>query len=361
MKIKANIVTQSSCSFGEIEFDSNITKINFLGDIRREEPYLYPGLIDLHCHGGGGFDVMEGELAIREMLKLHKANGTTSLLVTTVTDTSHKLETVFHDVAKVMDNPKDEEADIIGVHLEGPFLSKEKLGAQPNFVRPFDLIELKRLNSIAPIKILTLAPESGVTQQDLKEIKNLSIQIQLGHSNATYEESEKFLTQDCSSVTHLFNAMSSFHHRAPGVVGACLAHAQYAELIPDLIHVHPGAIKMALRAVPNLYFVTDATSASGMPDGQYKLGEHHVTKCSNGVRLSDGTLAGSSLTLAQALQNLISLKLTPPECAKRLSYLQAQLLNLSDRGEIIIGKKADLILTNESGKLICVYSKGIKL
>ena len=361
MKLKSNIVTACDCFYGEIEFDSTIKSISKLSPEVQTENYLYPGLIDLHCHGGGGHDVMEGELAIREMLKMHKKNGTTSLLLTTVTDTPKKLQQVFEEIANVIKSPNQDEASIIGIHLEGPFLSDQKLGAQPHHTRPFSIIELKKLHSISPVKIITLAPESGVNQQEIEVIKKLGIIIQLGHSNTTYEDAEKFLVNDCSSVTHLFNAMSSFHHRAPGAVGACLAHADYAELIPDLIHVHPGAIKMALRAIPNLYFVTDATAASGMPDGEYKLGEHKVQKCANGVRLADGTLAGSSLTLITALQNLLSLNLSPSECCKRLSYLQAKLLNLKDRGQLEPGFRADFVLTDKSGALLDVYTNGTKL
>lgn len=358
MKIKSNIVTSDDSFYGEIEFESNIKSVSKLGAEVQSENYLFPGFIDLHCHGGGGHDVMEGEVAIREMLKLHKKNGTTSLLLTTVTDTPENLQQVFEEIANVIKSPNQDEASIIGVHLEGPFLSDQKLGAQPHHTRPFNIDELKKLHSISPIKIITLAPESGVNQQELEIVKKLGIIIQLGHSNTTYEDAEKFLVNDCSSVTHLFNAMSSFHHRAPGAVGACLAHADYAELIPDLIHVHPGAIKMALRAIPNLYFVTDATAASGMPDGEYKLGEHHVTKCHNGVRLKDGTLAGSSLTLNQALKNLLSLGLEPTECARRLSEIQAKLLKITDRGIIEVGARADFALVSFDGELKRVFKEG---
>lgn len=359
MKIKANIVTDSDCFYGEIEFDSIIKSISKIGPEITSKNYLYPGFIDLHCHGGGGHDVMEGEVSIRQMLRLHKKFGTTSLLVTTVTDKPAKLESVFEDIAKVISQPDTDEADILGVHLEGPFLSSQKLGAQPDHVRPFSLSEIKNYHLIAPIKVLTLAPECGIKPDEIKALKDLGIVLQLGHSNASYEVAKDFINDHCQSITHLFNAMSSFHHRTPGVVGACLAHANCAELIPDLIHVHPGAIKMALRSIPDLYFVTDATAASGMPDGEYRLGEHHVTKCHNGVRLRDGTLAGSSLTLNQALQNLLSMGLRPSECSRRLSSIQANLLSTTDRGIIKVGARADFALTALDGELKQVIKKGL--
>jgi N-acetylglucosamine-6-phosphate deacetylase len=138
----------------------------------------------------------------------------------------------------------------------------------------------------------------------------------------------------------LFNAMSALHHRAPGVAGAALAHAQHAELIADLLHVHPGAIHAALRAIPGLYCVTD----SAMPDGDYILGRHRVTKCLGGVRLADGTLAGSTLTMDQALRNLVGpLGLPLVQAAQRVSTHAARYLGLPDRGVIAVGASADLV------------------
>lgn len=361
MKIISNIVTLDDAFYGEIEFDHVIQKITKLGSANSKESWLYPGFIDLHIHGGGGHDVMEGEAAIRKLLQTHLRHGTTSLLATTVTESKENLVGVFKAVKAIIDHPNKDEAHLLGVHLEGPFLSDKKLGAQPDLTRPFDFDEVVKLNQIAPIKVITLAPESGISHDDILKLKKLGIIIQLGHSNEAYEKCHELLNNGVDSVTHLFNAMSSMHHRAPGLVGATLAHATNAELIPDLLHVHPGAIKVALRAIPSLYFVTDATAASAMPDGVYQLGPHQVHKCANGVRLADGTLAGSSLTMDKALANISSLGLSPPECAKRLSNIQAKLLSLSDRGEIKVGLNADLCFFDHSQKIISVFKNGQKI
>lgn len=358
MKIQANIITENESFFGEIDFDFKINSIKKLKETCINESWIYPGFIDLHCHGGGGSDAMEGEQAIRTMLTTHAGHGTTSLLATTVTDTHANLVKVFKEINKVMDNPKESEASLLGVHLEGPFLSPDKLGAQPNFVRSFSLNEIFELHALAPIRVLTIAPESGLNNEDIKQLLDKGMLIQLGHSNATYEQAAPLLQENIKSVTHLFNAMSGMHHRSPGIVGAALAHAHNAELIPDLIHVHPGAIKVALRSIPNLYFVTDATAASGMPDGEYKLGQNIVHKCSNGVRLKDGTLAGSSLTMNQALTNALSLDLSPVESAKRLSTIQANLIKQEDRGVLSIGKRADLVVCDKDHHLSQVFIQG---
>jgi N-acetylglucosamine-6-phosphate deacetylase len=159
----------------------------------------------------------------------------------------------------------------------------------------------------------------------------------------------------------MFNAMSPLHHRAPGVSGAALAHAAYAELIPDLLHVHPGAIRVALRAIPGVYAVTDATAASGMPDGDYRLGTQTVRKCGNGVRLADGTLAGSSLTMLQAFRNLVSIGLSLEEASRRTSTVAAAYLGLEDRGRIEPGAVADLVVLGKDLALREVFLRGRKL
>jgi N-acetylglucosamine-6-phosphate deacetylase len=154
---------------------------------------------------------------------------------------------------------------VLGVHLEGPYINPGKIGAQPDFARPLVSDEIRQLDARAPIRLITLAPEVDGNVDVIESLVAAGYQVQLGHSLATYEQSVEALARGARGFTHLFNAMSGMHHREPGVVGAALAHAQYAELIPDLLHVHPGAIRVALRAIPHLYCVSDSTAAAGMP------------------------------------------------------------------------------------------------
>jgi N-acetylglucosamine-6-phosphate deacetylase len=142
------------------------------------------------------------------------------------------------------------------------------------------------------------------------------------------------------------------------MVGAALAHAQYAELIPDLLHVHPGAIKVALRAIPHLYCVTDSTAATGMPDGDYMLGRHRVQKCMGGVRLPDGTLAGSTLTMDQALRNLVGLGLDLADASRRVSTYAADYLGETERGRLAPGCFADMVVLDRDLKIKAVYIEG---
>ena len=187
------------------------------------------------------------------------------------------------------------------------------------------------------------------------------MRVQIGHTLGTYDEGVQALDRGAKGFTHLFNAMSRFDHRAPGMVGAALAHAEYSEIIPDLLHVHPGAIKAALRSIPHLYCVTDSTSASGMPDGQYMLGRQVVHKCLGGVRLEDGTLAGSTLTMDQALRNLVSIGLSLEEASHRVSTYAADYLGLSERGRLQAEAFADLVVLDEALNLIAVYVEGEKI
>ncbi len=361
MKISGNIVRGGDIFFGDLDFEQIISAIVPKGPAKKDQPWIYPGFIDLHVHGGAGGDMMEGEGAIRAMLRAHAKHGTTSLLTTTVTETFECLVKTFKDVQKVMSAPDADGASLLGVHLEGPFLSSQKLGAQPDRVREFSLDEVLKLHAIAPIRIITVAPESGISADDIQTLKKHNIVVQLGHSDATYEQVCDLLAAGAESVTHLFNAMSALHHRTPGMVGATLAHGQRAELIPDLIHVHPGAIKVALRSIPDLYFVTDATAAAAMPDGQYKLGPHAVYKCANGVRLADGTLAGSCLTMDNAFKNVRHLGLDEKDCARRFAAIQAQLIGQHDRGELKIGKRADFVVIDKQNNLQQVFIGGRSL
>lgn len=152
--------------------------------------------------------------------------------------------------------------------------------------------------------------------------------------------------------------MSGLHHRAPGMVGAALAHANHAEIIPDLLHVHPGAIKAALRAIPHLYCVTDSTAAAGMHDGDYMLGRQQVHKCMGGVRLADGTLAGSTLTMDQALRNLVSIGLDLADASKRVSTFAADYLGMIERGRLQEQCIADIVVLDKELNLVAVFVEG---
>ncbi|WP_213878979.1 N-acetylglucosamine-6-phosphate deacetylase [Pseudomonas sp. dw_358] len=321
-------------------------------------PYLLPGFIDLHVHGGGGRDIMEGDNAFATIARTHLRFGTTSLLATTMTAPSAQIRQILEQLGHYSQRRPAATARVLGVHLEGPYINPGKLGAQPNHAHGAVLEEVDQLLGLAPIKVITLAPEIAGHVELIRALVQRGVCVQIGHTLGSYEDGVQALAAGATSFTHLYNAMSPLHHREPGIVGAALAHARFAEIIPDLLHVHPGAIRVALRAIPCLYCVTDSTAATGMPDGQYKLGSHTVTKCLGGVRLADGTLAGSTLTMDQALRNLVKLGVPLAEASQRLSQFPADYLGIEERGRLQPGSWADAVSVNRDLTLAAVMVEG---
>lgn len=301
---------------------------------------------------------MEGGSAAEKVARLHARFGTTSLLATTMTAPPDEIEQVLRALGSSCRERRPGGARILGVHLEGPYINPGKLGAQPDDACRAVMAQVDAYRALAPVSLITLAPEIAGHMDIIRQLAQQGVKVQLGHTLGSYEDGVQALEQGASGFTHLFNAMSGLHHREPGMVGAALAHAEYAELIPDLLHVHPGAIRAALRSIPRLYCVTDSTAAAGMPDGEYKLGSHSVTKCMGGVRLADGTLAGSTLTTDQALRNLVSIGLPLADASNRLSLYPADYLGLADRGRLAAGAWADIVVMDADLNLQQVYVEG---
>lgn len=321
-------------------------------------PLLLPGFVDLHVHGGGGHDTMAGGQAIVTIARTHARHGTTSLLATTMTAPRAEIETALRGLAPHIAVRAAGAARVLGVHLEGPYLNPGKLGAQPDFATTASLADILALHALAPLKLITIAPELPGHVELIVALRAQGFVVHIGHSAGSYEEGVAALAAGATGFTHLFNAMTGLHHREPGMAGAALAHAQAAEIIPDLLHVHPGAIRAALRAIPGLYCVTDSTAAAGMPDGEYRLGRHRVTKCLGGVRLADGTLAGSTLTMDQALRNLVAIGLPLAQASARTSTLAAAHLGLGDRGTLAPGRWADIVVLDGALRLQRVLVEG---
>ena len=321
-------------------------------------PLLLPGFIDLHVHGGGGHDTMAGGDAIAAIARVHARHGTTALLATTMTAPRGEIESALRALAPHVAQRPAGGARVLGVHLEGPYINPGRLGAQPDFASTATLADVLALHALAPLKLITIAPEMPGHLVLIVALRRHGFVVQVGHSAGRYEDGVAALQAGATGFTHLFNAMTGLHHREPGMAGAALAHAERAEIIPDLLHVHPGAIRVALRAIPGLYCVTDSTAAAGMPDGEYTLGRHTVTKCLGGVRLADGTLAGSTLTMDQALRNLVGLGLSLAEASSRTATLAADHLGLADRGRLVPGAWADVVVLDPNLQLQRVWVEG---
>ena len=301
---------------------------------------------------------MDGEQAVPGILRTHVRFGTTSLLGSTMTSPYCVLLPALQQLEKACRQRPPGAARMLGVHLEGPYINPGKLGAQADTSAVATPEEVEKYLAAAPIRVVTLAPELPGHLDIVALLARRGIKVQLGHTLGSYEDAVAALQRGASGFTHLFNAMTPLQHRAPGMVAAALAHAEFAELIPDLLHVHPGAIRAALRAIPRLYAVTDATAAAGMPDGSYHLGDQTVFKTGDSVRLADGTLAGSALTMDQALRNWVSIGLELVDASHRVSLYPAQYLGLTDRGLLAAGAWADIVVLDRDLMVQSVYVEG---
>lgn len=254
-----------------------------------------PAPVDLHVHGGGGHDCMNGEASIRGTLHTHAQHGTGSMLATSVTAPFKQTSEFIASAARVMQTPDEDAATLLGVHLEGPFISPDKLGAQPPYATKIAPEQLEAWFDSGVVKVITYAPELDSHGDLIALCERFNVRAQIGHTNCSWQQAHRALAAGCG-VTHLYNAMSAVTHRDGGAATAALAYADYAEIILDGLHVDKAAFDIARRAIPKLYSVTDATAASGMPDGNYTLGALRVCKHKDRVLLPDGTLAGSCLT-----------------------------------------------------------------
>lgn len=359
--LRGCILTPDGWIDGSLEWNADTGRIARVDGVAVRAPFaptIVPGFVDLHVHGGGGADCMDGAAALRTMARLHARHGTTSLLATTMTAPRAVLEVTLAELGGACCEPAVDGARVLGIHLEGPYINPARLGAQPDAAVAPARDEVLHYLSLAPVRVVTLAPE---IQGDLALIALLAargVRVQLGHTTASYEQAVDALEHGATGFTHLYNAMSPLQHRAPGAVGAALAHARFSEIIPDLLHVHPGAIRAALRAIPCLYCVTDGTAACGMPDGDYTLGSQRVNKCLGAVRLADGTLAGSTLTMDQALRNLVTIGLPLADACARVSRYPAAYLGIDERGSLHPGAFADIAVLDDRLTVSATYVEG---
>ncbi|SOZ36776.1 N-acetylglucosamine-6-phosphate deacetylase [Cupriavidus neocaledonicus] len=360
--MKGNILTPAGWVFGELHAgpDGRIARIEGVpaAPAGNDAPFVLPGFVDLLNHGGGGQDFMDGAAAVPAILRAHARFGTTSLLAATMTAPHDVLLCAVRALGRACAGRPPGAARLLGVHLEGPYLNPGNLGAQPEPPATATPEHLAQYLGAAPLKVVTLAPEMPGHLDLIRQLAARGVRVQLGHTLGTYEDAVAALEAGASGFTHLFNAMTPLRHRAPGMVAAALAHAEFAELIPDLLHVHPGAIRAALRAIPRLYAVTDATAAAGMPDGVYHLGSQTVYKAKGSVRLADGTLAGSVLTMDQALRNLVAIGLDLADAARRVSLYPAQYLGIADRGRLAEGCWADVVVLDRALSVRSVHVEG---
>jgi N-acetylglucosamine-6-phosphate deacetylase len=333
----------------------------------RYEGLLAPGFVDLHVHGGDGADFMDGnDIDSARILRFHARHGTTALAATTLSGTHPDLLKAAHSIARVA-TLRPEGAEICGIHLEGPYINRDRAGAQAKqTIRPADIHELAELHEIAPQLrwIVTLAPEIEGAHAVMEHFAGRML-FSIGHTAATYGETVAGLEWGARHFTHLFNAMPPLHHREPGPIGAAMISTDAtAELIADGVHVHPAVLRMAVQSMSGrIALVTDAVRACGMPDGTYTLYGQNLTLADGAARLDDGTLAGSVLTMSRAVQNMVELAGFPVQIVLPLATeIPARILGVGDRkGKIEVGYDADLVVISSRFAIDRVFLRGMEL
>lgn len=315
--------------------------------------WVVPGLIDLHVHGGAGADFADGSLhAVKTALDFHAAHGTTRAVASLVPMESARLRQAMTTLA---DRPS---RGLLGVHLEGPYVSAAKRGGLDRaFLRPPDGKGFRELvdGFESSVRIVTLAPELPGAAGLLEAVRDVGAIAAIGHSEATYEQALAAIEQGVRHVTHLGNAMSGLHHRAPGIFGAALFHDRVTlELIVDGIHVHPDVVRFLVEdlsargQLDRLSLVTDAIRAAGSADGRFTLGNLAGTVYGGVARLADGTLAGSTLTLDAALRNVVRFSGVPiPRAIQLVTRNPAAVLGETHLGQLRPGAVADIVLLDD--------------
>ena len=316
---------------------------------------LLPGFIDLHVHGALGHETMDANPdALRQMARYYAQHGVTSFLPTTWTQSRDNILRALHAIASV-EGQVDEGATILGAHLEGPYLDHAKRGAQrAEYVRRADRDEALAFLDVGVIRLLSLAPEYDENLWLIAECLGRGITVSAAHTSATYDQMQNAVDYGVTHATHTFNAMTGLHHRQPGAIAALLTRPEVTcELIADGVHVHPAVMRLvsALKGPDRVALITDAVRVAGMPEGVYEKDDDRVVEVKdNAVRLPDGTLSGSVLTMNRGLRNYINATGLPLHTAWRAASLNAaRAIGLDDKkGSIHAGKDADLTLIDDN-------------
>src|SRR5215216_148517 len=324
---------------------------SLLGDAHEVHEYegslLVPGFVDLQLNGAFGVDVATEPSRLGELSEALLSTGTTAYLPTIISSPASLYEEVLPELAAAVGGPASG-AEVLGVHLEGPFINLDRKGAHAAaHILPPDLGLLAHLLDLAPVRMVTLAPEFEGADELMALALGRGVVVSAGHSDATFEEAYEALDASVAGVTHLFNAMSALHHREPGLPGAAFAHPRVVcGLIVDGLHVHPEMVALAFRMLgpDRLCLVTDAIAATGMRDGEYRLATRTVYLDDGVPTLGSGALAGSVLTMGEAFRNALAFTgCTLPEAARMASTTPARLVGEGRRkGRLTPGYDADV-------------------
>ena len=329
--------------------------------------YVLPGLVDIHTHGNSGYDFSDGSLeGLYEMGRYLAYHGITSFAPTSMTLPYDKLEAAFLTAADYVKSRPADGAVLAGIHMEGPYFSEKKKGAQnAAFLKLPDVEGFCSLQEKCGglIRIVDVAPELEGAEAFVREISP-ECRVSAAHTDASYEDARRAFEAGASHVTHLFNAMPPIHHRRPGVIGAaCEKENVTAELICDGLHVHPSIVRMAFRLFPGrICLISDTLRCCGMPDGEYELGGQQITLSNGEARLADGNLAGAVSNLYNDMVNAIRFGIPKTEAILAATLVPAREIGREDEiGSLEPGKMADFIVCDEEWDLKRVYVHGIRV
>lgn len=366
MKIKNGKVYNSSGVFEhkdlffEGEFITSASKTN--DEFDATDMYIIPGLIDIHMHGAMGYDFCDATYeALKTIADYEAKNGVTAIAPASMTFPEEILDNIFKNFA---DFNYDKGSMIVGIHMEGPFLSYEKRGAQnPTYLSNPQVDIFRRLNKKAngKIKIVTLAPESENALDFIEQLHD-EVVISLGHTTSNYELADKSFKLGAKQVTHLYNAMPPLHHRDPGVIGAASDNEHVnAELICDGIHIHPSAVRIAFKIFGHerICLISDTMMAAGLTDGDYSLGGQAVKVVGKLATLESGTIAGSATNLMDCLKTAISFDIPIEKAIWSATVTPAKAIGEYDRmGSLDEGKLANIVILDKNLNIVKVYIKG---
>jgi len=339
-------------------------------EILAKDKFATPGFIDVHIHGAGGHDVMEGTRdALKKIAATIGSHGTTSFLATTVTADPNAIVHSSEGIAQYIATQHQETfagAEVLGIHFEGPFISPVRRGVHPTEwlkLPSAELLEKFVSASKGNARLLTIAPELLGAMPCIDAARKAGMVVGIGHTDATYEQARAAVARGAHHAIHTYNAMRPFSHRDAGVIGAVLTSPDItAELIADGVHVDEIAMRMLLQAKgpAGVILISDGISATGMPDGRFTLGGFEVTVSGGICRNAEGKLAGSTLTLDRALRNIVKLGAPLHDALQMLTLNPAKLLGIEHKkGVLHANADADIVLLDEGLQVTQVYTRGL--
>lgn len=343
--------------------ENNLSSDNKDDCIDCEGKLILPGFVDIHSHGCIGYDFINASVdEIEKMCEFYASNGITSILATTMTINPEIHKQAMRNIKQAIDsNVKG--SRIIGINMEGPFLGVDKRGAHdPNYLMDINNDFFDELNQLSGnnIRIVDIDPKLPHSKEFIEKYSD-SVTVSLAHTSCNYDTANEAIEAGASHVTHLFNAMNGLHHREPGIVGAVSDNDVHAEIICDGIHIHPSVIRLMFKAeADKLILISDSMCAAGLKDGIYELGGQKVIVKDYKATLEDGTIAGSTVNVYEAMKRAIRFGVPREKAILSATLIPAQSIKVENEiGSIEVGKIADFVILDQDYNIEKVYCSGI--